>query len=125
MKRTLLRAGFKSPLLTFVRYLGAISILVFFVPTSVALAVKTSPILSLRMLIRTQVGGLCLPSLLGPPSESEGCIAFEPDVDASASFERSRRLIFAGAGDRFLHVRDADTGAPVADIPTEGRVITK
>jgi outer membrane protein assembly factor BamB len=123
MKRTLLRAGFKSPLLTFVRYLGAISILVLFVPTSVALAVKMSPILSLRMLIRTQVGGLCLPSLLGPPSE--GCIAFEPDVDASASFERSRRLIFAGAGDRFLHVRDADTGAPVADIPTEGRVITK
>lgn len=77
----------------------------------------------LQMMAQLQTEGPCVTSLIGPPTAS--CIPWQANVDAVATFEPSRRLIFAGAADSYLHVIDADTGRRVAQIATEGRVVTE
>lgn len=83
------------------------------------------PRLELKMLQSPQMTGPCLASLIGPPSEKENCLPWNDNIDGAPSYEKSRRLIFTGAGDNFLYVLDSDTGANVAQIATEGRVVTE
>lgn len=78
--------------------------------------------IGLTMMAQPQVDGPCIASLIGPPTKS--CIQWQPNVDAAPTFEASRRLIFVGAGDDFLHVLDADNGHAISAIKTSGRVIT-
>jgi len=77
----------------------------------------------LEMTAKPQATGQCLMSLLGPASQN--CLQWEANVDASPTYEPSRRLILTGAGDAHFHVLDADLGYLVTDIKTQGRVITK
>ncbi len=80
--------------------------------------------LKLEMMVSPQISGPCLASLIGPPSEEENCLQWNDNIDGAPTYEPSRRLIFVGAGDSFLYVLDADTGRHIAQIATEGRVIT-
>ncbi len=77
----------------------------------------------LTLIAQPQNTGPCLASLLGPPTKD--CIQWQPNIDAAPSYDFSRRLIFVGAGDDYLHVLDGDRGNAVAQVPTVGRVITK
>lgn len=78
--------------------------------------------LTLSMMTQLQIEGPCLTSLMGPPTKS--CIQWQPNVDAAPTYEPSRRILFAGAADNFLHVVDADNGKRLAQITTIGRVVT-
>lgn len=75
-------------------------------------------------MVRPQLSGPCLASLVGPPSELENCLQWNDNIDGAPTYEPSRRLIFVGAADSFLYVLDADNGHHVAQIATSGRVIT-
>jgi len=77
----------------------------------------------LKLIAQPQNTGPCLASLLGPPTKD--CIQWQPNVDAAPTYDFSRRLFFVGAGDDYLHVLDADSGEPIAQVSTEGRVITR
>lgn len=91
---------------------------------SVALLSSTAAYSSVRldMMTQLQVEGPCLASLIGPPTKS--CIQWQPNVDAAATYDASRRLIFSGAADHLWHVIDIDTGKPFAEAPAIGRVVT-
>ncbi len=81
--------------------------------------------LQIEMMVSPQRTGPCLASLIGPPSEKENCLPWNDTIDGAPSYDKTRRLIFVGAGDNFLYVLDSDTGARIAQIGTEGRVITE
>lgn len=78
--------------------------------------------INLRMMSQLQLDSPCIASLVGPPTKS--CIQWQPNVDAGTAYDPSRRILFAGAGDAYLHVLDADTGLPLSQVTTKGRVIT-
>jgi outer membrane protein assembly factor BamB len=76
----------------------------------------------LSMMVETQIEGPCISSLLGPAQT--GCRSWVATVNSAfASWEKSRRLIFAGSGDNFLHVVD-ENGRPLYQLATSGRVVT-
>jgi outer membrane protein assembly factor BamB len=78
----------------------------------------------LRMTAEIQVKGEqpCMATLFGPASKN--CLQVQPNVDASAILDPLRQRIFASAGDNFLHVLDSENKKPIAQIKTEGRVVT-
>lgn len=77
----------------------------------------------LQMMVQLQTQSPCITSLIGPATAS--CIPWQANVEAVATFEPSRRLIIAGAADSFLHVIDADNARRIAQVATEGRVVTE
>lgn len=77
----------------------------------------------LVLIAALQQEGPCANSLIGPVTK--GCIEWQPNVDAAAIYEPSRRLVFTGAADEYLHILDADTGRRWASIKTQGRVVTE
>lgn len=80
-----------------------------------------SRFMDLAMMVEPQVKGPCISSLLGPPTK--GCMQWLANVKAAATWEKSRRLVFLGSGDEFLHIVD-ENGQPLYDLSTTGRVIT-
>ena len=63
-------------------------------------------------------------SLVGPPSEQNNCMQWVGNIDGAPTYEPSRRLIFTGSGDNYLHILDADSGRIFGRIPSVGRVVT-
>jgi outer membrane protein assembly factor BamB len=90
---------------------------------SFGFAANDSFTVRLATISELQIDGPCLASLIGSPAKS--CVQWQPNVFAPSTFLSSTRLIFSGAGDSFLHVTDADTAKPVAQIETVGRVVTE
>jgi len=80
--------------------------------------------LALKYLAEPMVSGPCLPSLVGPPSEKNNCLPWVANIDGEPTYEPSRRWVFTGSGDNFLHILDADNGRIFGRIPTIGRVVT-
>jgi outer membrane protein assembly factor BamB len=66
----------------------------------------------------------CLASLVGPASLKAQCVLWNANVDSGVGYDASRRLLFVGSADHFLHVIDADSGKSFAQIASTGRVVT-
>ena len=79
----------------------------------------------LSMLSQPEVTGPCLMSLVGPISQKSFCRRYADNVNAIPFFDSSRRMVFLGSGDNYLHVIDADSGANLGYIHSSGRVITE
>jgi hypothetical protein len=86
------------------------------------ICVKSFSKFRLQIMAWPQIENPCLASLIGPPVS--GCIEWQGNVDASPTYDSSRRFIFVGAADNFFHVLDADNGRPISQISTAGRVTT-
>lgn len=80
--------------------------------------------LALKYLAQPMMSGPCLPSLVTSPSEQNNCMQWVGNVDGAPTYELSRRLVFTGSGDNYLHILDADSGRIFGRIPTVGRVVT-
>ncbi len=78
--------------------------------------------MSLSLIARPQIEGPCFSSLMAAPGSS--CVPWPANVDAFASWEKSRRFIFWGSAEEYLHVSD-ERGVPVNDLATAGRVVTE
>lgn len=78
-------------------------------------------VLKLSLIAEPETQVPCISSLMGPPGKY--CIKWNNNVEAQTTWEKSRRLIFLGAGDEYLHVVD-EKGRPIYQLSTEGRVVT-
>ena len=75
-----------------------------------------------KMIAQLENVAPCLTSLIGPPSK--GCLKWQANVNASATFDDARRIFFAGGADDYIHVIDGDSGYRIADVKVKGRAVT-